>query len=105
MTAPISKIAEDAPRKRAASRVDVMDRPAGKREKKTLGSLFGRRRPQTTTITLPEPKRVEPPAVESKPAAPVLTMVRMAAEGVDPAPKAVAAAPAIAPKPAVTPQP
>ena len=104
-TAPISKIAEDAPRKRAASRVDVMDRPAVKRERKTLGSLFGRRRPQTTTITLPEPKRVEPPADASKPSAPVLTMVRMAAEGVDPTPMAAAAAPAIAPKPALAPKP
>ena len=96
-TAPINKIAGDAPRKRAASRVDVLDRPAVKREKKTLGSLFGRRRPQARTITLPEPKRVEPP-VEEPASAPVLTVVR-------PAATAAAAAPAIAPKPVVAPKP
>lgn len=105
MSAPISKIADDAPRTRAATRVDVVERPKAPRERKILGSLFGRRRAHTTTISLPEPKRVEPPTAEPA-SAPVLTMVRPEPEPVvKPEPKPVAAAPAIAPKPVVAPKP
>lgn len=97
MTAPISSIADDAPRKRAAARIDLIDRPKAPRERKSLGSLFGRRRAHTTTITLPEPKRVEPPVAEPVPA-PVLTMVRPEPAPAPVAPKPVAAAPRPAPR-------
>jgi hypothetical protein len=101
-TAPISSIASDAPRMRAASRVAVADRPKTSRERKPFGGLFGRRRaPAAETIVLPAPKRVEPPAEEAAPAA-VLTMVRP--EPILPAPKPVVAP--VAPKPvAAAPKP
>lgn len=97
VSAPISSIAAEAPRKRASARVDVLERPKPVREKKGLGSLFGRRRPETKTVTLPEPKRVEPPVEEAAPA-PVLTVVRPEPAPIPlvaaPAPKAAVAAPA-----------
>ena len=105
-TAPINSIAGDAPRTRAASRVDVAERPKPSREKKTFGGLFGRRRAAAQAIVLPEPKRVEPPVVEMETAsAAVLTMVRpepapapAAKPALAPAAKVIAPAPA-APKP------